>query len=407
MILEIKYKNIGPFKEEAVFSMIPTSYGGKTENVFSDELGHNALKVGMVYGKNSAGKTNLIKPLFSLRKELLNPSLSSEAIDRMYNPHRFDLTTKEEPCELSLTFVLNGVKYRYEIGYSAQKYTKEVLFAFKNNQQEPLFTRIPKEYGPHDVDFHKENILGALICPIVEKNNLVLSQFLRCPNDEIGEICRYLAGLQIGNGYNDHMRDNLWKEVKDWIKQNRTINGQRLTNLLKSLDIDLNSFTLPQMSEEPFSKVKFIHSLYDNGNETDKTEALKIIDESQGSRWLFIIGAKVIESLDRGCPLFLDELDACFHIQVTEFLIDLFRDPRINKKNSQLIITTHNVHLMNESKMRRDQIWIVDKNEKGCSELYSLSEFEDIDEDTDFTGWYLASRFGGTPNLKPVFGIFE
>ena len=91
---------------------------------------------------------------------------------------------------------------------------------------------------------------------------------------------------------------------------------------------------------------------------------------------------------------------------MSEFIIDLFTNPRINRKNAQLIITSHDINLMNEDKLRRDQVWITSKNEKGESELYSLADFEGVRENTPFAKWYMANKFGGLPNIRHIEDLF-
>ena len=76
-----------------------------------------------------------------------------------------------------------------------------------------------------------------------------------------------------------------------------------------------------------------------------------------------------------------------------------FNDPEINTKNAQLIFSTHDVTLMNPSYMRRDQLFFVDKNEIGISELYALDEFSEVRKNTPFAKWYMQHRFNATPRL--------
>lgn len=96
-----------------------------------------------------------------------------------------------------------------------------------------------------------------------------------------------------------------------------------------------------------------------------------------------------MQSLESGSPLFVDEMDTGFHTYISSFILDIFRDKEINKKNAQLILTTHDINLLNEDKLRRDQIWFTEKSERGTSDLYSLSDFSGVREDTPFAKWYM------------------
>jgi len=107
----------------------------------------------------------------------------------------------------------------------------------------------------------------------------------------------------------------------------------------------------------------------------------------------------IYHALKQGEVLVIDEIDTSLHPQLTEFLVELFNDPEINANNAQLIFTTHDVTLMNPSYMRRDQLFFVDKNGDGVSELYALDEFSEVRKDTPFAKWYMQRRFNATPRL--------
>ncbi len=85
----------------------------------------------------------------------------------------------------------------------------------------------------------------------------------------------------------------------------------------------------------------------------------------------------------------------------------LFQSETVNKRNAQLIFTSHDVSIMDRDLLRKDQIWLVSKNEPGESELYSLQDFDNLRKDTPFEKWYMAGKFGGLPNIKSVEHIFD
>ena len=62
--------------------------------------------------------------------------------------------------------------------------------------------------------------------------------------------------------------------------------------------------------------------------------------------------------------------------------------------------------------MRRDEIWFTEKDDKGRSTLYSLSDFMDEDgvkirKDEDYQKNYLLGKYGAIPKLKGFDGVFE
>ena len=72
----------------------------------------------------------------------------------------------------------------------------------------------------------------------------------------------------------------------------------------------------------------------------------------------------------------------------------------MNKNNAQLIYTAHSTFLFNSENLRRDELYLVDKDEFGKSNLYSLSEFRNLRTDADYEKKYLSGQFGAIPYEK-------
>ena len=100
----------------------------------------------------------------------------------------------------------------------------------------------------------------------------------------------------------------------------------------------------------------------------------------------------IIENLDSGRSL---------HPLLTYHFVNKFLN-LVNKRNCQLIITTHETILLNQDLLRRDEIWFVDKNTEGEGIVYSLDDFN-IRFDKVIEKAYLEGRYGGVPIFKPLF----
>ena len=123
---------------------------------------------------------------------------------------------------------------------------------------------------------------------------------------------------------------------------------------------------------------------------------LNLFYESEGtmkSIMLFIYARRAV--LDNK-SIFVDELNVKLHPLLLKFIVDLFYD---ETSSAQLIYTTHDTTLMDKRFFRRDQIWFVQKDEFGYSELVALSDFK-VRSDASFEKDYLAGVYGGIPNLK-------
>ena len=127
---------------------------------------------------------------------------------------------------------------------------------------------------------------------------------------------------------------------------------------------------------------------------------MSLDQESNGTNILYSLGGKILKSLDSGTPLFVDEICSGLHIYLIRVLISLFQNKRINPKNAQLIFTSHNTDLLDKMMFRKDQIWFVEKDKYGESDLYCLQDFSEVREDTPFDKWYLAGKFWRCTEFK-------
>jgi AAA15 family ATPase/GTPase len=94
------------------------------------------------------------------------------------------------------------------------------------------------------------------------------------------------------------------------------------------------------------------------------------------------------------------------HPQLSRALVDLFNDLSHRGSNSQLIFTTHDTNLMDQNLLRRDELWIIDKNQFGASTLSSIVDFN-VRNDKKLDKDYLLGRFGGIPAISQQLYVTE
>lgn len=93
----------------------------------------------------------------------------------------------------------------------------------------------------------------------------------------------------------------------------------------------------------------------------------------------------------------MDEFDSRLHTLLSSHILKLFNSNEKNPKNAQLIINTHDTNLLSNKHFRRDQIWFVEKNRFGVSNLYSLVEYDKVRNDSSFEKDYLLGKYGAIP----------
>jgi hypothetical protein len=126
------------------------------------------------------------------------------------------------------------------------------------------------------------------------------------------------------------------------------------------------------------------------------------LDESKGTQKFVALTGPFLFTLKHGSTLFVDELEARLHPHLTKALVGLFNSSA-NAKNAQLIFATHDEGLLDPNRIRRDQVWFVEKDDFGASRLYSLAEFKGVRKEAKFAKEYLLGQFGAVPHV----GDFE
>lgn len=407
MILNLEFKNYRSFKGSCSFTTEPTSSKAKANNLCEIETKaegcKKALKISLIFGANASGKTNLIKFLYGFRRWVLNMDNRVGEDIVLYQPFRFDSETANAPIEFSLEFIAQKIRYKYEVSFTKTQIESESLISYPNGKQTQLYERalLPDDKESDTIK------LGASLATYkpfnVFKNQLLLSKFLKdTPCEPITNAAKYLADMVISNGFHEDTILGEDKEMLRWLYSHPD-NKKMLAEFLAFADTGVADFQLEKRSGNV--EVTSLHGLYKDGEGIGKTD-LPFREESFGTRALFIIGCHILQALQSGSPFFIDEMDSGLHSYVTQLIVDIFRNERINKKNAQLIFTTHDVNLLDQNTIRKDQVWFTEKDEYGVSEIFTLSDFDDVREDTLFAKWYLNNKFGGVPSLQSLEKLF-
>jgi hypothetical protein len=151
-----------------------------------------------------------------------------------------------------------------------------------------------------------------------------------------------------------------------------------------------------------FGDILTAHTRYDGLQQPTGQVMLSMdVDESTGTSKYFSLAGPILDTLDAGDVLVIDEFDAQLHPSLALKIIGLFNSPITNPNNAQLLFNTHDTHLLEAGEFRRDQIWFTKKDRYGAATLYSLAEFSGVaKEEKKLEQYYLQGRFGGVPYLE-------
>jgi len=418
MLISFKMKNYRSFKEEVVFTMEAEPSKLKLQNIADITLANKSqqriVKAALIFGANASGKTNLIRAFYALINSIMIKPKVDDRV-RMYDPFLFDKKTMLGNISFELVFVVaQSIKYEYKVIFNRYEIFEEILNRLPSGKNSNLFTRVrssePDIYlGKLGENFDNKEIK-------VFKNQLLLSKFGDDePIEELTNIFKYFRNWDIINATNSLHRSN----IETWVSQAVYSNPElykKLTSLLKFADTKLQGFEVVNLKEDKNISISkpnkpFIvlgrHNLYDDLNDTGELVSLPFDNESLGTQVLYGLGGQLIQTLETGGVLIIDELDTSLHPFITRMILMMFQSPKLNTKNAQIIFTTHDVTLLDRDLVRRDQVWISEKKANGCSDLFSLQDFDGVREETAFDKWYLAGKFGGLPSIKSIDSIFE
>lgn len=374
------------------------------------------LPVAAIYGANASGKTNLLHAVFNCLYDFLFAPLRSlgDPISN-YDPFHFDLVSRKQPVYYGIEFLQNGRRFIYEIEFDAVQVSLEKLTLMNGTETDAtvLFERIVVNAASH---VHKVKVTSPNKDQIVEvfANQPMLPKFGLDLPDEI-----------ITNAYL-FLKQKIWTVVPnskghEWFLGQKTMLRSakdpkfhaRLTKLLQNADGSLQGFEVNEINSGTYKngqpqekEIRLTHKLFENFQEVG-LEFLDFKQESKGTQTLFAIGGMILEALESGLVLFIDELELSLHPYISRMLVSLFQDREINSKNAQLIFTTHNPKLLDYRLLRKDQIFFVEKDKTGNSSMFSLNDFEDVAYDVDFEQIYLNGRLGAIPTTYSIQSIFE
>ncbi|MCD4738055.1 MAG: ATP-binding protein [Anaerolineae bacterium] len=438
MLIEFSVGNYRSFKEPVTLSMLAAKLraGDKTvtaNNVFEAE-GLRMLRSAAIYGANASGKSNLIRAMGFMRTFVLRSSKESQVGEpTRVEPFRLSTKTLDKPSYFQIIFTLNGKRYRYGFELDGQRVHAEWLYHTAKRESR-LFIREGDEYEISSIfkegrGLEQHTRDNALFLSVVAQFNgpltiAILNWFRTGSNIIFGLENAAYGGFTMS------------RFEKDAAFRQRVLAFVRKADLgISGINIDKRPFAESQIPEELrgameqlvkkfaeqligkgessqgdvlVSRVKTTHKVFDQEN--NPVEEIAVFDmqeqESQGTRKFFFLSGPILDTLEKGKVLVIDEMEARFHPFLTRAIIALFNSSQTNPRNAQLIFATHDTGLLNKRFFRRDQIWFTEKDRYGATDLYSLAELQ-IRYDASFDKDYIAGKYGAVPFIGGLRALFE
>ena len=389
MLVQFKMKNVLSFKEETIFDMTAISaYKEHPSNLIDIDKKEKFLRVAAIYVANASGKSNFVWALKLFRRivsqSLNNVDDETESVLKKYS-RPFSFEENKGNSEFEIVLILGDEEYQYGFEYNSEKIVTEWLYRknLKANRKAMIFERAMQEVNlgasvRKKCEAYKEQIPSeTLVLSFFNKLNLKTDIF-KTVYSGIMDILVFTSD----DCENTNFLDAILPRIIDNEKE-------KLLEFLAAIDIGIKDITYKKKEKET------LFFTFHKG-EDGELYPLNLYDESEGTIKSIMLYIHAHMAIISNYVLVMDELNVKLHPLLLKFFIDLFYN---NDSMAQLIYTTHDTTLMDKKFFRRDQIWFVQKDELGHSELCALSDFK-VRSDASFEKDYLAGVYGGIPFLK-------
>ncbi len=425
MILKFTVGNFLSYKEKNSFSFDAIADKAIYEATFSNPnlSKQKFVKSAAIYGLNASGKTGFIKAIRFFR-DFVNQSFVSSnqaAFNKIpVSPFLLNEESEKQPSFFEIELLIDKEIYVYGFEVSPAQIEKEWLIRKSYNKE--FFRREKQNFSTFHGDFKDPHE----ITKVTREDALLLSNLARFNGELARKIVAEITRIEILTSPTpDDANNNLhifavksYKENLDYkkiidrfileadfgINEIKTEYGHiSAEELLTSVPEQLKEIIQKSNSGNFFqSRISFAHKKFNEKNKEIGEAIFDIAAESSGTQKLFILSALFAKVIIEGGILIIDELDGALHPMICRYILHCFNSKEINPKNAQLLFTTHDVSLLDKEFLRRDQIWFVDKNRFGASELFSLKDLGERNDISNYSKRYLEGRYGAIPYIKAL-----
>lgn len=386
-------------RDEQILSFVPTN-DNTSRDIYTEEVadGVSLLKIGCIYGSNASGKTNILKALDFFSQFMVNDSLN-KGDEIGVVPFLLDDVSGKERTQFEMTFYLNREKYKLNLVLDNKVIYEETIQVYSSVQPTMLYKRTYNaEKDATDIvfggkvglvkrsreaivgnTFNKRTVIAAFGKSNVEKSrlNLVYDFFSqriapimypqsslmgftkrRITRDRDGQLKKFILHFLKASDFNIsdiaiHEEEvSITPEMELMIKNTSGMPEKAKEEILKKGTL---------RSDEMF----FVH--HTSNGDKELGEEL----ESRGTKRYMGLATILYDLLVHGVILPIDEIETSIHYELLSYFIKVFL---VNsKRGGQLIVSTHDVNLLDEDYIRRDVIWFTDKNDCGETQLIRLS----------------------------------
>lgn len=422
MLIQFDFNNFRSFRDDASLDLTATKMTEHANHIV-EIGGDRLLPVAAIFGANASGKSNVYKAFKYMSYYVVRSfGFGGDSTDDKQSgsrtgqgrPFLFDKDSKNEPSTFEVFFIDNKDEkektYQYGFSLLGNEVVEEWLYS-KAKTARNSFRKIFYRRAVEDLDLEglgrqaAKNVEAAL-----EKETLIVSLGAKLKIEKLKRIRDWFVSnevLDFGNPRENSIRSQMLPEhFEDDINVRHNVVDFFATfdDSIKAFDVEAKTAHEAQDEYEVSTEHKIA-----GGKDYEK---LDLGDESGGTQKMFALYPSLKRVFETGGVMFVDELNAKLHPLLMRNVILTFANKNINTNHAQLIFTTHDIWQFSNELLRRDEIWITEKDPQGVSTLYSVAEFRDNDgnkarKNEALSKNYLTGEYGGIPALKPLTMLKE
>lgn len=399
MLVEFSVANYRSIRDTLVLSMETAAIKAKDPAVDAKNLillpgtkTKQLLKLKALFGGNASGKSNVVKALAGMLNIMHYSFADQEILAKTIDPFRLDETHPDEPTFFEIVFLLDGKQYRYGFEATRQAIVSEWLFGPAKERETYYFTREGTDIHVNRERFPEGAMLLAERTENLLRPNGLAYTLLHTLNQPISikirqeiiswKVLEYDTAVNNSHGFRHHLASFLESKA----------NKDRLVEFLRVADVAIKDIEVLHGNPPDFIFSKFVK------NKSEK-ESFKFSDESQGTQKMTYLMLNLLETLDTGGLMVVDEFDAKLHPNLVLAFLHIFQRPDINILNSQLVLIAHDSNLMSLNLFRRDQIELIRRERDGNTTATPLVNYR-LRNDKAIREDYLGGLYRGVPWLN-------
>ena len=417
------------FRNRVSFSMIASrerQHGGRVPKIGKYQT--RVLPVAAIYGGNASGKTNFFKAL-SFAKGLVVKGTQPDSLIPIEH-FRLDIEKGDQPSRFAFELLVEETIYEFSFAVTRKAVLEEKLVQITSTSEKVLYDR--HDGGPNFDESLKNNQFLQFAFQGTRDNQLFLTNSVSQKVDIFKPVY---------NWFKDTLElvapDSRFEPFEQFLDEEHPLFAT-MNEMLPQLDtgithlggegIPFENIPLPEplkiklqedvkegmtvrLMTEPINE-RFVVTRKDGEliakklvtyhSKSDGTEAkFEMRQESDGSQRIIDLLPAFLEisALNSKKVYVIDEIDRSLHTLLTRRLLEAYLANCSTESRAQLLLTTHDVLLMDQQLLRRDEMWVAERSASGISSLLPFSEYKDVRYDKDIRKSYLQGRLGGVPRI--------